>query len=78
MRPDPPTKSATAEELLSDSGLLKDLKKRLIESALEAEMTDHLGYEKHAIDGRGTGSSRNGRSGCLASTRRCCRCTPVT
>ena len=56
------TKNATAEELVSDSGLLKELKKRLVESALEAEMTEHLGYEKHSPDGRGTGNSRNGAS----------------
>lgn len=56
------TKNTTAAELLKDGGLLKDLKKRLVESALEAEMTDHLGYEKHAADGRGTGNSRNGKT----------------
>jgi len=35
------TKDATAEELLKDSGLLKELKKRLFETALEAEMTNN-------------------------------------
>lgn len=56
------TKNTTAAELLSSAGALKELKKRLIERALEAEMTDHLGYEKHATDGHGTGNSRNGVS----------------
>jgi len=56
------TRDATAEELLKDSGLLKELKKRLLETALEAEMTEHLGYEKHSPDGRGTGNSRNGKT----------------
>lgn len=56
------TKDATAEELLSNSGLLKELKKRLVETALDAEMTEHLGYDKHSPDGRGTGNSRNGRT----------------
>jgi len=56
------TKTATAEELLGDSGLLKELKKRLVEKALDAEMTEHLGYEKHSPDGRGTGNSRNGKT----------------
>lgn len=56
------TKNAAAAELLKDGGLLKDLKKRLVESALEAEMTEHLGYEKHAADGRGSGNSRNGKT----------------
>lgn len=56
------TKDATAEELLKDAGLLKDLKKRLIERALDAEMTDHLGYEKHSPEGHGSGNSRNGKT----------------
>src|SRR5512135_805546 len=34
----------------------------MVERALEAEMTDHLGYEPHEADGRGTGNSRNGKS----------------
>lgn len=56
------TKDATAEELLKDSGLLKDLKKRLIERALDAEITDHLGYGKHSPEGHGSGNSRNGKN----------------
>ncbi len=56
------TQDATAAELLRDGGLVKELKKRLIETALEAEMTDHLGYEKHSPDGHGSGNSRNGRT----------------
>ena len=56
------TRNATAEELLKDSGLLKELKKRLVEAALEAEMTEHLGYEKHSLEGHGTGNSRNGKT----------------
>jgi putative transposase len=56
------TKNATAAELLQDGGVLKDLKKRLVETALEAEMTEHLGYERHAVDGRGSGNSRNGKT----------------
>lgn len=34
--------------------------KNLIETALKSEMDDHLGYEKHALEGHGTGNSRNG------------------
>lgn len=56
------TQDATAEELLKDAGLFKKLKKRLVETALEAEMTNHLGYQKHSPDGRGTGNSRNGKT----------------
>jgi putative transposase len=50
------------EEILGEGGVLKQLTKRLVENALEAEMTEHLGYEPHAAEGRGTGNSRNGRS----------------
>ncbi len=56
------TEDATAEELLSESGLLNELKKRLVERVLDAEMKDHLGYEKHSAAGRNTGNSRNGVS----------------
>ncbi|GGP88410.1 hypothetical protein GCM10010185_72110 [Saccharothrix coeruleofusca] len=40
--------------------MLQQLTKRLLESALEGEITDHLGYDKHDPVGRGTGNSRNG------------------
>jgi len=42
--------------------LLSDLKKSLLEKALDAEMDHHLGYRKHEAAGRGTGNSRNGKS----------------
>jgi putative transposase len=54
------TENATAEELLNDPGFLKGLQKRFIERALEAEMTNHLGYEKNSAEGENTGNSRNG------------------
>uniref|UniRef100_UPI000A48C4A4 transposase n=1 Tax=Nocardia fusca TaxID=941183 RepID=UPI000A48C4A4 len=47
-------------ELLGPDGLLNQLTKNVLETALEAEMTEHVGYEKHDPDGRGTGNSRNG------------------
>lgn len=50
------------EDILGENGLVKQLTKRLVERALEAEMTDHLGYEPHEAEGRGTGNSRNGKS----------------
>jgi putative transposase len=50
----------TPEEILGRDGLLKGLTKRLVERALEGEMTTHLGYEKHAPEGRNPGNSRNG------------------
>ena len=36
------------EEIVGGGGLLEDLTKRLLERALEGELTVHLGYEKHA------------------------------
>jgi len=50
------------EDLLGDDGLLKRLKKALIERALGAELTVHPGYEKGDPAGRGTGNIRNGYS----------------
>jgi putative transposase len=55
-------KGKSPEEILGEGGVLKQLTKRLVENALEGEMTEHLGYEPHAADGKGTGNSRNGRS----------------
>jgi putative transposase len=47
-------------QLTGEGGLLQQLTKRVLESALEGEITDHLGYDKHDPAGRGTGNSRNG------------------
>src|SRR6478736_5678627 len=47
-------------ELVGPNGLLNQLTKNVLESALEAEMTEHLGYDKHDPAGRGSGNSRNG------------------
>jgi putative transposase len=51
------------EDLLGKNGLLKELQKRLLEKALGAELTVHLGYEKHDPAGKNSGNSRNGTSG---------------
>lgn len=48
------------EDLLGPGGLLKQLTGALVERALEAEITDHLGYNKHDKAGDGSGNSRNG------------------
>lgn len=47
-------------ELVGPGGLLTGLTKTVLETALEAELDDHLGYPKHAASGRNTGNSRNG------------------
>lgn len=48
------------EDLIGEKGLLKELTRALVERALNAELTHHLGYEKHDPAGRGSGNSRNG------------------
>lgn len=50
------------DAVLGEGGLLSRLKKDLIESMLQGEMTHHLGYEKNAAEGVGSGNSRNGSS----------------
>ena len=48
------------EDLIGETGLLKQLTKQLLERAMTAEMTEHLGYEKNALTGKKTSNSRNG------------------
>ena len=50
------------EDLIGEQGLLKELTRALVERAMHAELTHHLGYEKHDPDGKGSGNSRNGTS----------------
>lgn len=50
------------EDLTGDGGLFRQLKKALMERALGAELSQHLGYEKGEPAGRGSGNSRNGYS----------------
>ena len=52
----------TTEEIVGPGGLLKQLTKGLLERAMNAELTHHLGYGKHEPEGRGSGNSRNGKS----------------
>src|SRR4249920_3234004 len=49
--------------LTGPDGLLKQLTKTVLETALHEEMTEHLGYEKHDPAGAGTGNIRNGTRG---------------
>lgn len=51
---------AAGGDLTGPDGLLKHLTKTVIESALEEELVDHLGYDKHDPVGRNGGNSRNG------------------
>ena len=50
------------EDVLGENGLLKQLTKAVLERAMAAELTHHLGYEKHSPEGNNSGNSRNGRS----------------
>lgn len=50
------------EDLLGKDGIFKQLQKRLLEKAMGAELTAHLGYDKHDPAGRNSGNSRNGTS----------------
>lgn len=48
-------------QLTGEGRLLQELTKRLLESALEGEVTDHLGYDRHDPAGKNGGNSRNGK-----------------
>lgn len=48
------------EELTGPDGLLRLITKEVLEAALEEELTEHLGYDKHDPEGRNNGNSRNG------------------
>ncbi len=52
----------TQEDVFGENGLVKQFVKALAERALQAELTTHLGYEKHEAKGNNTGNSRNGTS----------------
>src|SRR5919107_2388224 len=51
----------TAEEIAGPDGLLRQLTRRLLERALEAEITEHLGYEHGQAPPGRAGQTRNGR-----------------
>ena len=50
----------TEQEIAGPGGLLGQLTKRLVERAMEVELTDHLGYEPHQEPPGGAGNTRNG------------------
>ena len=50
------------EDLIGENGLLKQLTKALVERALQAEMAEHLGHNKHAPVTNSAGNARNGKS----------------
>src|SRR3954470_12557882 len=52
--------AGSEEEIVGPGGLLAQLTKRLVERAMEVELTDHLGYEPHQEPPGGAGNARNG------------------
>src|SRR5437763_1274591 len=55
--------STQGVQLLGPGGVLQQLTKRFLEAALDAEMDEHLGYDRHHPAGRNGGNSRNGKRG---------------
>ena len=62
----------TQAEVVGKGGLIKQLTGRILRRALEAEMSEHLGYEKNSNAGDNSGNSRNGHG----EKTRCFRCLP--
>ena len=50
------------EDLIGENGLLKQLTKLLVEKALDAELTEHLGHDRHETVANASGNTRNGKS----------------
>lgn len=55
-------------QLTGEGGLLPDMIKQAVEAALQGELTAHLGYDRYAAEGRGSGNSRNGSTGKTVQT----------
>src|SRR3954454_16827915 len=60
--------AGTEEEMVGPGGVLAQLTKRLVERALSAELTEHLGYEPHQEPPGGVGNTRNGSTGKTLAT----------
>jgi putative transposase len=58
----------TEEEIVGPGGVLSQLTKRLVERALRAELSEHLGYEPHQEPPGGTGNTRNGSTSKTVAT----------
>src|SRR5690349_13989185 len=54
--------SKDSKALFGPGGVFQQLKGALMERMLEAEMREHLGFERNAVEGRGAGNSRNGHT----------------
>jgi putative transposase len=56
------TKAKTYEDLMGKDGAIKKLITSSLETMLETELTEHLGYEKYSTNGKNSGNSRNGKN----------------
>jgi transposase-like protein len=59
---------AEGVELTGDDGLLTAMVRQVLQTGLEVELADHLGYEPYDPAGRGSGNSRNGSSAKTVTT----------
>src|ERR687891_443895 len=59
----------TEEEIVGPGGVLAQLTKRLVERAMSAELTEHLGYEPHQEPPGGVGNTRNGSTAKTLATQ---------
>ena len=50
------------EDIVGDTGLIKQLTKAVLERVMQGELSHHLGYEKHDPSGYNSGNSRNGKT----------------
>lgn len=55
-------KAKNYQDLMGENGAIKKLIGKSLEAMLDAELTEHLGYEKHSPDGKNSGNNRNGRT----------------
>jgi transposase-like protein len=55
-------KARTYHESMGEDGAIKKIIKASLEGMLDAELTEHLGYEKYSPAGRNSGNSRNGKT----------------
>jgi transposase-like protein len=56
------SKAKSYDDLMGHNGAIKKLLKSSLENLLDAELSDHLGYEKHSPVGNNNGNSRNGKT----------------
>lgn len=52
-------KAKTYQDLMGDNGAIKKIIKASLEGMLDAELTEHLGYEKYSPEGKNSGNNRN-------------------